>query len=164
MTFGETVKAARLAKGISVAKLAEIVDYDTATIWKIEHGDNPSYESAKVICEALELEYPFDGFRHQRKWLREAASARTGARLDAKIKAKEKPKRKDTTAKDAAEARLLDISYGTYIAYKETGYLETFKRQQAKDRDKGKNIIESNVIGAGNTGRRRNNVGGSKLS
>lgn len=163
MTFGETVKAARLAKGISATKLAEIVDYDTATMWKIEHGDNPSYESAKAICEALELEYPLDGFRHQRKWLREAAT-RTRARLDAKLKAKEKPKRKDTTAQDAAEARLLNISYGTYIAYKETGYLETFKKQQAKDRDKGKNIIESNLIGAGNMGRRRNSLDGSKLS
>lgn len=162
MTFGELEKATRLAKGMTAAKLAELIDYDPATISGIEHGDNPSYESAEAICKVLGIEYPLDGFKHQRKWLHK--KGRGVGRINP-IKAKEKPKRKDTTAEDEAEARLLGISYGTYIAYKETGYLETFKKQQKTDRDKGKNIIKSNLIGAGNAPKKYGaNFGASKVS
>ena len=61
---------------------------------------------------------------------------------------------KDTMALYEKEARELGISYGTYMAYKETGYLETFKRAHEKEEKKKKlskrkdTIIYSNIIGA----------------
>lgn len=36
--------------------------------------------------------------------------------------------------KDAIEARKLGLSYGQYIAYRDTGYLEHFKRMQFREK------------------------------
>lgn len=61
---------------------------------------------------------------------------------------------KDTMALYEKEARELGISYGTYMAYKETGYLEKFKKLHEKEEEKRKRrkqkgtIIYSNIIGA----------------
>lgn len=164
MTFGETVKAAREAKGLMMRELAARAGISGATVTYIEHETgSTTYEVAEAICEALEISYPLDGFKHRAKYIMLHPPKKADAKNEDTARVM-RHKHKDTTAQDAAEARLLGISYGTYIAYKETGYLETFKKQQAKDRDAGKNIIESNVIGAGNTGRRRNSLDGSKLS
>ena len=169
MTFGETVKAAREAKGLMMCELAKKAGISGATVTYIERNAvGTTYEVAEAICKALEISYPLDGFKHRAKYImlhppKKADAKNEDTTAENTVKAM-KPKRKDTTAQDEAEARLLNISYGTYMAYKETGYLETFKKQQAKDRDAGKNIIESNLIGAGNMGRRRNSLDGEKLS
>lgn len=55
--------------------------------------------------------------------------------------------------KDAAEAKRLGLSYGMYIAYKESGYLKTYERRLKREQKAAKqpaNIIESSIVGAGN--------------
>lgn len=68
-------------------------------------------------------------------------------------KAKSEP-HVNTMAAEEAEARKLGLSYGTYIAFRDTGYLDTYiKGVETKNR-KNVNIIESNLH-AGSGGRKR---------
>ncbi len=65
---------------------------------------------------------------------------------------KNRPKPAVSLAEEAAEAKKLGISYGTYMGYKQTGYLEEFIRRQKKAKlrealGERLNIIGSNIIG-----------------
>lgn len=54
--------------------------------------------------------------------------------------------------KDVEEAEKYGLSYGVYVAYKESGYLnEYIERLKASRRKRTEigNVIESNLIGAG---------------
>ena len=66
---------------------------------------------------------------------------------------KDRPKPAVSLAEREKEARELGLSYGVYMAYLETGYLEQYKRIYQKTMlknalEKGKvNIIPSKIIG-----------------
>lgn len=66
---------------------------------------------------------------------------------------KDRPKPEVSLAEREKEARALGLSYGVYMAYLETGYLEQYKRIYQKTMfknalEKGKvNIIPSKIIG-----------------
>lgn len=156
MIDGMTIRLARIRKGLSQGTLGSMIHMGGGSISRLEAYNRCNLTSLTKVLNALGLEGQEAKFR-ELKMPMLAGKARLHT-----LKYISKHSRPDTTAEDEAEARLLNISYGTYIAYKETGYLETFKR--LKDRDAGKNIIESNLIGAGNMGRRRNSLDGSKLS
>lgn len=61
-----------------------------------------------------------------------------------------RPKPKDTLAEDARKARRLGLSYGQYMAYLQSGYLDTYlaNRMQEKGTGETVNVIQSNIIGA----------------
>lgn len=155
---GMAIRLARVRKGLSHGKLGKMLGIGGASISRLELYNRCNPVNLTKVLKVLGMEGQETKFKSLKVPLR------VGTPRLQQIKYKPGRTRPDTTAAEVAEARLLNISYGTYIAYKETGYLETFKKQQAKDRDKGKNIIESNLIGAGNMGRRRNSLDGSKLS
>ena len=78
---------------------------------------------------------------------------------------KAKAKKKDLLAEDERKARELGLSYGTYCAYRDTGYLETYKKRREEElsqEPRKVNIIESN-IGGGSRGRYMQSVGARKL-
>lgn len=77
---------------------------------------------------------------------------------------KAKAEKKDLLAETERKARELGLSYGTYCAYKATGYLETYIEQaeKAAKRNKHANIVESSVLGAGHN-RRAPSVGAQKF-
>lgn len=54
---------------------------------------------------------------------------------------------------DEAEARKLGLSYGVYIGYKETGYLDTYISSRKTETEKA-NIIPSNIVGRTKSPRR----------
>ncbi len=140
---GMDLRLARARKGYSIDDISTITGIGRTTIVHLEGSGVGSQDAINTLFAALGVEGPerFDKAFH-------AAPAK-------KVRTKRR-KQLDTTASDEAKARLLGISYGTYMAYKDTGYLETFKERQATElhRDEGKNIIESNLIGAGSQGHR----------
>ena len=149
-TFGQAVKEARKAQGLSYTKLGEMIDGSGSNIGKIELGHTPTYEVADALCKALGITYPIEQFRHQKRY-------------KIHLPQKREPKHTDTLAQDEAKARELGLSYGEYMSHKATGYLETYIKQREKLDARGGNIIESNVIGAGASGRRRvPSIGGKK--
>lgn len=66
-----------------------------------------------------------------------------------------KTKRPDTLAKDEAEARALGLSYGEYMGYRDTGYLETYIAGLKKKKPETGNIIEPNICGSSRVGKKR---------
>lgn len=68
----------------------------------------------------------------------------------------------NTMAAEEAEARKLGLSYGTYIAFRDTGYLDTYIKGRETKKRKNVNIIESN-LSAGSSGRKRAYLPGDKL-
>ncbi len=56
MTIGETIRMARLAKGMSLQKLATITDISIATMSKIEKDKDVSLRVLKRVCNELGLE------------------------------------------------------------------------------------------------------------
>lgn len=161
MTFGETIREARLAKGLSIAETARRATIGDGNLAKLEKGQqSTTYEIAELICAVLEISYPLNEFKHRARWKRGIQSWRL------QMNNKKENKRKDTTIEDEAEGRKLGISGSMYRMYVDTGYIQTFKAQveALRERDKGANIIESH-IGAGITGSRRpQSVDGAKLS
>jgi transcriptional regulator with XRE-family HTH domain len=148
-TFGQAVKEARKAQGLSLTKLGEMIDGSGSNIGKIELGYTPTYEVADALCKALGITYPIEQFKHQKRY-----------KISLAPKKAPKP---DTLAQDEAKARELGLSYGEYMSHKATGYLETFIKQREKLDARGGNVIESNLIGAGASGRRRvPSIGGKK--
>lgn len=63
---------------------------------------------------------------------------------------KEKPN-DGSLERDAAEAKRLGLSYGTYMGYKATGYLEEYVRRKKKEDFRKalskENVIASKIIG-----------------
>ena len=161
MTFGETIREARLAKGLSLAETARRATIADGNLAKIEKGQqSTTYEIAELICAVLGISYPLNEFKHRTRWKMDARSWRL------QMKNKKENKRKDTTAEDEAAARKRGLSYGVYMSYKESGYLKKYDEQRAAllSRDEGANIIESH-IGAGIAGSRRpQSLDGAKLS
>ena len=62
----------------------------------------------------------------------------------------------DTIAADEAKARELGLSYGEYMGYRDTGYLETYIADLKKKKPEKGNIIESNIGGSSRVGKKRN--------
>lgn len=146
MTLGQMVKEARLSRGLSCVQAGNLAGCSPACFPRIE-SDNPkvTYEIAEAICKAFDIDYPLDGFKHvQRKY----GYMNNGVM---RCKVEKFVNRHDTLAADEKAARELGISYGTYCAYRDTGYLKTFiadqeARQQA-EAERKVNVIESNVTG-----------------
>ena len=61
---------------------------------------------------------------------------------------KDRKKPKKTLAEIEREARRLDLTYGQYMAYLETGYLETYIANRMKAHGEKVNMIASSIIGA----------------
>lgn len=59
----------------------------------------------------------------------------------------------DTLAENEAAARELDLSYGVYMGYCESGYIDTYRKmhrnqqKRAGKRKRRENVIESGIIG-----------------
>ena len=68
----------------------------------------------------------------------------------------------NTMAAEEAEARKLGLSYGTYIAFRDTGYLETYIKGRETKTRKNVNVIESN-LNAGSSGRKKAYLPGERL-
>lgn len=69
---------------------------------------------------------------------------------------KKKVNKPDIIARDEAEARELGLSYGEYMGYRDTGYLETYIAALKKKKPERGNIIEPNICGSSRVGRKRN--------
>ena len=55
--FGENLKKARTAKGLSLRALADVADMDFGNINEIENGKiNPSLTTIVLLAEALEID------------------------------------------------------------------------------------------------------------
>lgn len=102
----------------------------------------PTAALAEKMCKALHFDWDISEFKGYKK----------------------RVKKKDALVEDEAAARALGLSYGTYCAYKATGYLETYIEQaeKAAKRNKHANIVESSVLGAGHN-RRALSVGAQKF-
>lgn len=53
MTVGEQIRAYRLAKGLSLVKLAELIGVDAACICRWERGGGMTIHTLERICKAL---------------------------------------------------------------------------------------------------------------
>lgn len=153
---GIEIRLERARKGYTTYDLSALTGFSVTSLVHLESQNIGSQEMIDAVFAVLGMEEAerFDKatFEVPEKLGRSAKHRRL--------------RHRDTTAEDEAEARLLGISYGTYMSYKETGYLENFREQQAAalHRDDGKNVIESSIIGAGAAGRRMvASVGSSKI-
>jgi DNA-binding XRE family transcriptional regulator len=153
---GIEIRLERARKGYTSYDLSALTGFSVTSLVHLEGQNVGSQEMIDAVFAALGMEGA-ERFDKATCVMPEKLTRSTrGKRL----------RHRDTTAEDEREARLLGISYGTYMSYKETGYLETFREQQAAalHRDDGKNIIESSIIGAGAAGRRIvASVGSSKM-
>ncbi len=63
---------------------------------------------------------------------------------------KDRQKPKKSLADYEREARRVGLSYGQYMAYLQSGYLDTYlaNRMQKKGTGEKVNVIQSNIIGA----------------
>lgn len=134
MEFYEKAQQERKRHGMSYHELkikcAPAEDIQEVLDGKIE----PARALAERICKVLGFEWNLSEFIARRRAQR-TTSPITRRKIDA----------------DERAARLLGLSYGTYCAYRDTGYLETFIEQEAarKQRENKRkvNVIESHLIG-----------------
>ena len=160
MTFGETIREARLAKGLSIAETARRATIADGNLCKLEKGQqSTTYEIAELICAVLEISYPLNEFKHRARWKRGVQSVRL------QMNNKKEDKRRDTTIEDEREGRKLGISGSMYRMYVDTGYIKTFRAQieALRERDKNANIIESHIGGSSGGGRRPQSIEVSKM-
>lgn len=167
MTFGETIKEARKAKGLNYTQVGRRANVTPNGIPLIE-GDirQPTYEIAEALCKALGVAYPLNEFPHRKRYKDGPVVIKSLKKPDEEEQARaEKIKRKDTIIEDEAEGRKLGISGSMYRTYVDTGYIKTFRAQveALRERDKGANIIESHIGGSSGGGRRPQSIEVSKM-
>ena len=127
---GKELKELRLKLGVTKSELSEKTFLSAHAIDNVENG-----VPGRILGAAEMIEDALKEYQKQR-----------GYHCKTKVKV--------SLADENAEAKKLGISYGLYMAYKETGYLETFIKTQEKylDRDKDCNVIVSSIGSASANG------------
>ena len=145
------IRAERKKQGLTISDVAAITGLSKTKINNIELGVRVKRKDVDIVLKAfgipatskdiedVEQEEYFIGKKRERP-----------ARYERKEKARPRPVYADTLALDNKEATRLGLSYGEYMAKKETGTLEMYKRQQEQlaERDSKANIIQSHIGGA----------------
>lgn len=128
---GQELKELRLELGVPRRALANMVHVSDNVIQHVEKGLPIRIDNAPELMEQALIDYK-----------REVESRHKAKHVEA-----EKPVKIATLADENARAKELGISYGTYMAYKETGYLETFIKSQKTEAEKdiGANIVVSTI-------------------
>lgn len=125
----EELKSKRKELGVSRETLADMAKVSIDAIYRAERGfSNPSkdvLDRCEIALSYYEIEFADIIARKKRANVEKVA----------------------TIAENNARARELGLSYGTYMSYFESGYLETYIKLRNKyiERDKGKNIIASAI-------------------
>ena len=145
------IRAERKKQGLTIRDVATITGLSKTKTNNIEIGIRVKRKDVDKVLKALgipatskdiediEQEEYFVGKKRERP-----------VRYERKEKARPRPAYADTLALDNKEAARLGLSYGEYMAKKETGTLELYKRQQAQlaECDRKANIIQSHIGGA----------------
>lgn len=145
------IRAERKKQGLTIRDVAAITGLSKTKTNNVEIGIRVKRKDVDKVLRALgilatskdiediEQEEYYVGKKRERP-----------VRYERKEKARPRPVYADTLALDNKEAARLGLSYGEYMAKKETGMLEIYKRQQAQlaERDSKANIIQSHIGGA----------------
>lgn len=155
----EEIRAERKRQGLTIKDVATITGLSKTNVNNIEVGIRSKRKDADKVLKALGIQATSkdiedveqEEYYIGRKYIKPCKTEheRTTWHKHARD-TRPHPVYPDTLAIDNKEAARLGLSYGEYMAKKETGTLEQYKRQQEQlaKRDSKANIIQSHIDGS----------------